>query len=60
MNIFRTTAPNAPETRRTADQTVPEASPEQRAQSPVGSGPTKADEIVRLMAERRNRLKKTL
>jgi hypothetical protein len=65
MNIFHMFPAKAPETRSNEHPTMPESSPSgrapllQRIESAVGSGPTKADEIVRLMAERKGRFKKT-
>ena len=64
MKIFQMFPKQAAVTVRTEDQTFPEprtsgqAPDHQRAQSPVDSEPTKADEMIRLMAERRERHKR--
>ncbi|HTA65610.1 MAG TPA: hypothetical protein VK753_08900 [Xanthomonadaceae bacterium] len=63
MNIFRTIASKAHGIRGNADHPVAETRPEpapqaQRTPSPANDGPTKADEMMRFMAERRKRFKK--
>lgn len=64
MNIFRTIATKAPRNRGKVDHVITESPPEQAppvqcAPPPAGDGSTKADDMLRFMAERRNRLKKT-
>jgi hypothetical protein len=65
MKMFRMFQTPARELPRTEDQAFPESRPseqapdDQRVQSAASSEPTKADEIVRLMALRKDRHKGT-
>ncbi|HEY2345745.1 MAG TPA: hypothetical protein VGH80_07670 [Xanthomonadaceae bacterium] len=64
MNIFRSIVSKAPHIRRNVDPPIHEsppeqASPVQRAPAPAGNASTKADEMVRLMTERRKRPNRT-
>ncbi len=63
MKLFRKFPPHAPESAHVKDQeypesTTPEQTPhQQRADSAGDSKPTKADEMMRLMSERKERHK---
>jgi len=64
MNIFRTIAGKASRNRGNVDHAITEhqpeqAPPDQGAPSPDADASTKAEEMLRFMAERRDRLKKT-
>jgi hypothetical protein len=63
MKMFRMFQTSAREAPRTEGQAFPESRPseqapnDRRVQSAASSEPTKADEIIRLMAQRRDRHK---
>jgi len=64
MNIFRTIAAKAPRNRGKMDHAITESPPGEEshvehAPPSTSDAHTKAEEMLRFMAERRNRLKKT-
>ena len=65
MKLFRVVQTSAPEARHTEEQPFPDSRPSQPVQpqsmqTAIDSEPTKADEMIRFMTERRDRHKKNL